>query len=129
MDIVVTGITQTIRALSRMGEDLLPIIAAALNEQHESIMTLAKERTPVDTGALRASGHVVPPRIIARSIQSIGAFGGTAAPYAIIVHENLTAFHRVGRSKYYQSAVQDRTSKIGPAVRNAVRGYLVSISR
>jgi hypothetical protein len=129
MDVVVIGVTETIRALSRMGVDLLPIIAAALNEQHEEIMTLAKERTPVDTGALRASGHVVPPRIVARSIQSIGAFGGTAAPYAVVVHENLAAFHRVGRAKYYQSAVQERTSKIAPAIRNAVRGYLVSISR
>jgi len=129
MDITVTGVSRTIRTLSRMGEDLLPIIAAALNEEHEKIMTLAKERTPVDTGALRASGHVVPPRIVARSIQSIGAFGGTAAPYAIVVHENLSAFHRVGRSKFYESAVQDRVSNIGPAVRNAVRGYLVTVSR
>lgn len=81
--------------------------AAALNQEHELIMTSAKRRTPVDTGALRASGHVKQPVIKHGAITSEGGFGGSAAPYAIYVHERLDVRHPVGQAKFYESALLD----------------------
>ena len=129
VSVTVTGVSEAISKLSRMGVDVEPIIASELNVQHEMIMTIAKQRTPVDTGALRSSGHVIPPKITRGKIQSIGAFGGTSVLYAIFVHENLQVHHRVGQAKFYQSAVQEKSSDIAPAIKAKILAYLNSIAR
>ncbi len=68
----------------------------------EGIMAQAKELVPVDTGALRASGHVVGP--IRRGVQITFelVFGGPAVKYAVKVHEDLAAFHKTGIAKYLE---------------------------
>jgi len=53
----------------------------------EKIMAAAKIITPVDTGRLRASGHVDPPKIVKKRVFVAMGFGGPAAGYALIVHE------------------------------------------
>ena len=67
--------------------------------------TEAKRRTPVDTGELRASIHVEGPFRSGRRIWCSIVAGGPAAPYAIRVHEDLEAFHKVGQAKYIESVV------------------------
>lgn len=67
----------------------------------ERVIEEAKRRTPVRTGTLRNSGHV-------RSADKSGflvGFGGPAAPYAVYVHENLKARHRVGEAKFLEKAM------------------------
>jgi len=81
--------------------------AIALNEEHELLMTVAKRRTPVMTGSLRASGHVQPVQITGHDVVSQGGFGGAAAPYALYVHENLNSRHPVGQAKFYESAFNE----------------------
>jgi hypothetical protein len=126
ISIQITGLDETIRNFRTMASGVVPVLAAALNQEHEVIMTKAKERTPVLTGALRASGHVVPPVILTRTIKSIGAFGGTAAPYAVAVHEDLNAFHHVGRAKFYESAVREQRAQVRTAAKDAVHRYIAS---
>lgn len=82
--------------------------ARALRSIGEVWMTLAKRRTPVDTGVLRSSGHVRGPEKIGTVWQVVLIFGGPAAPYARTVHENLTARHKVGQAKYLESVVLER---------------------
>lgn len=65
-------------------------------------MTAARRETPVDKGVLRASAFVEPPDIRRNRIRSRMGFGGAAAPYAVIVHESLTARHPVGKAKYLE---------------------------
>lgn len=63
-------------------------VAAALNVEGEKIMTSSKQTyVPVDTGALKASGHVKPPEISGGEISVVLAYGGPAASYALWVHE------------------------------------------
>ena len=126
--IVITGLTEALTMLGKLGEGLLIEISETVNEEHEKIMLLAKERTPVDTGALKASGHVIPAKISGDTVQSVGQFGGELAPYALIVHEDLTKHHPVGRAKFYESAMQEKSPDIGPAIRDAIYDYLKSIS-
>jgi hypothetical protein len=64
-----------------------------------------KRRTPVDTGELRASVHVVGPIRRWRQIYTEIVAGGPAAPYAIYVHEDPDAFHPVGQWKFIESVV------------------------
>lgn len=129
INIRITGLDETIQNFRQISRGIIPVLSATLNQEHEIIMTLAKERTPVDTGSLRSSGVVFPIKLIRRSIISKGGFGGSAAPYAAIVHERLDVRHTVGRAKYYESAVRDRKGKVKDAVRLAIRNYLESRAR
>lgn len=74
----------------------------AMREEAEIEMTEAKQRTPVKTGNLRASGIVLGPDEDGTVTLQ---FGGPAAPYAVYVHENLDAFHKVGQAKFLESVV------------------------
>jgi hypothetical protein len=95
------------QALQRYGQAQPSRAAGALYREGERIMTEAKRRTPVDTGALRASGFVHPPVVTGQRITLLLGFGGAAAPYALIVHEDLQARHTVGQAKYLESVLHE----------------------
>lgn len=70
--------------------------AAALYQEAEAIMAIAKTRTPVDTGALRASGYTAPPDVSGDTISVELGFGGAASEYAVFVHERFDLKHAPG---------------------------------
>lgn len=74
----------------------------ALYTQAQRTLTKAIGYTPVETGALRASGIV---SMVGDDIYI--SFGGPAAPYAIYVHEILTNSHPVGQAKFLERAVTE----------------------
>ncbi len=82
-------------------------VLRALNQEAEIELTEAKRRTPVDTGALRASGFVQAATRRWRSMVVTIGFGGAAETYAIYVHENLEAFHRIGQAKFLESTLKE----------------------
>ena len=88
----------------------------ALRSVGEVWMTEAKKRTPVDTGVLRSSGHVRGPEKVGTSWQVTLVFGGPAASYAAIVHENLSTRHPVGQAKYLESVVAERRAGLSREV-------------
>lgn len=107
--IEITGLESVISAINAIGEKAVRHTGDALYVEGELIMTEAKLRTPVDTGALRNSGVVSQPSISAGGfggdVEVTLGFGGPAAPYAIHVHEDMEASHKVGGAKYLESAV------------------------
>ena len=95
----------------RLGSLVKGPAARALRSVGEVYMTAAKKRVPVDFGVLRSSGHVVGPEDgLNGAIQVRLVFGGPAAPYAAIVHENLKARHATGQAKYLESVVLEHRS-------------------
>lgn len=115
----VTGFPQLTATLKRLGAAGEGAAGAALYREGERIMTEAKRRTPVLTGALRGSGQVVrdgPRRVIL-------AFGNAAVTYAIFVHENLRAQHMVGEAKFLErpllEAAKDMDARLAAEVRRA----------
>lgn len=101
--------TLRVQGINEVGANLralttrLPARAAqALNAVSEETMTDAKERTPVEFGTLRRSGMVAD-HATARALQARLTFG---TDYAVFVHENLNARHRVGEAKFLERAVQ-----------------------
>lgn len=94
--------------LERLAARMPTEAARALYAEAEVEMTEAKKRTPVDTGALRSSGHVDPPQTTFSGDVSVTlGFGGPAVNYALKVHEDLEAYHRVGQSKYLESTLME----------------------
>jgi len=101
--------TAKVRAsLDRLASRFPNEVARALYEEAQIEMTEAKRRTPVKTGALRSTGHVDDPTVsFGGDISVTLGFGGPAAPYAVKVHEDMDAFHRVGQSKYLESVIME----------------------
>lgn len=67
----------------------------------ESIMTDVKasrpgKGVPRDRGILASTGRV---RVVSRREIAL-TFGGAAAPYALVQHENLNFAHRLGEARY-----------------------------
>jgi hypothetical protein len=88
-----------INAMARLVGDGLK--AEGLRVIGESIMTDVKASreghgVPVDQGTLRGSGRVEGP---AGGVVTL-SFGGSAAPYALRQHEELSYRHTVGEARY-----------------------------
>ena len=90
----ITGLENVERRLAEQIAAQPHRAAAALYQEAELIMTEAKRLTPVDTGALKGSGHVNLPEWHGRECQVVMSFGGPAASYATAVHENLSMRHK-----------------------------------
>lgn|SRR5690554_4110573 len=99
----VKGLREMEKALRQYPERAERALAGAMYTEAERIMAEAKRLTPVDTGTLRASGHVQEPKVKPGRIEVVMGFGGPAAPYAIYVHENLEAHHTVGQAKFLET--------------------------
>lgn len=97
-------------------------LVAALYREAEAVMTVSKEQyVPVDTGALRASGTVEAPRFAGHTASVRLGFGGPSAPYAVIVHEDLTKRHPVGQAKYLEIPLRARVAGMGAVLATRVR--------
>ena len=124
---MVVGDRRTRLNLRKLERDTPQLVGKALFQQAERIMTEIKTVpiVPVDTGVLRNTGHVQPPKNDGRGVSVTLGFGGPAAPYAAIQHERLDYHHPVGQAKYLSEPLNRnlRTIKraVGAAVRAAVR--------
>ena len=107
----VSGIGAVAKNLLSLQGEMRDQAQAALRTESELIMTEAKERTPVDTGALRGSGRV-DDRTTAAAVRMALSFGGPSQQYAIHVHENLEARHPTGRAKFLESAVLEAVGNL-----------------
>lgn len=109
-----TGAREFERRLQRLAraEPLIREAAKTLFTEAELIMTEARKRTPVDTGALRASGLVEPPTVSAGKVGVTLGFGGPAAPYAVVQHERLDYHHTVGQAKFLEQPFAEAAPRV-----------------
>lgn len=113
----ITGLDALQARLQQLADDMPNEIGSALRAEAEIEMTEAKRRTPVKTGALRASGMVTGPTVSGGEISVTMSFGGGAVDYAIEVHENLAMFHpRGGQAKFLESVVLESAPYLGQRV-------------
>ena len=126
MKLTFVGGTQFVRKLLAVSEAVPATVLGTLYQQANQIMTASKrDYVPVDTGALRASGFVEEPVPTPRGGMVTLGFGGASAPYALLVHEDLTVRHTVGQAKYleipFRAAVQGMRAVLAMRARDAVR--------
>lgn len=92
------------RAASRFPDE----VAQAMVAEAKIELQEAKRRTPVDTGALQASGEISSVQRNGRSIEVDITFGNSDVDYAVIVHEDLEANHpNGGQAKYLESVLKE----------------------
>lgn len=95
--------------------------ARALYQESQVEATECKKNTPVLTGNLRATIHVEGPerqgrRIWCTIVAGEGGPGGEVAEYALHVHENMEAFHKVGGPKYIEWTLQESAPYMGERI-------------
>lgn len=119
-----SGDQEFLRKLKSLGDRATTIVSGALLQEAEAIMTESKKQVPVDTGNLRSSGHVTPPEVRGGHVAVTLAYGGPAAPYAIVQHERLDLRHTVGKAKYLEDPLLEAASgmerRIGSIIRKGI---------
>ncbi len=90
------SIALEIRGLDRLSDKLLAAVPAAKAEVSgvvyrfaEEVMSISKERVPVDTGALMSTGKVTLPVVEGEEITVTLGYGDESVGYALYVHEAL----------------------------------------
>lgn len=121
-DVVITGQAKVMRNFNVLATATPHDLAKAMVKMGENIIGDAKEITPVETGALRNSGHVRLPVFMMNDIRVDLGFGGVAGGrgsfsdsgspsntedvgYALPVHERTDVYHRTGGAKFLEKAV------------------------
>ncbi len=83
------------------------IFATALFQEAQVEVKEVKIRTPVKTGALRASIILIGPNRKGRRIWVIIQAGGPSVTYAFTVHFDLEAFHKNGEALFIENPLKE----------------------
>lgn len=102
VNIKLEGGDEMLAKIKALGKGMFKKAGAALHKQANFIMRDSKANyCPVDTGNLRASGHVSNYTAVEKDVFVELGYGGPAAPYALKVHE-IPMPHPVGEDKYLE---------------------------
>ena len=116
-----TGVSALKKELRRQGKKAQKSLARALLAEGEQIMAKSKRLVPVDTGALRASGHVQLPVIRGKNVKVVLGYGGAAVPYAVFVHEKPARHNAPTQNKYleqpFNEAIPGMASRLAKRMR------------
>ena len=90
-----------------VAKDARRAIKKAVHKFAQTEMREMKRLVPVDTGTLKNSGYVDKPQENGSHITQELGFGGAAEEYAIVVHEDLEAWHENGQAKYVEQPLSE----------------------
>jgi len=115
------------RKMAAMAAKIPGAVGAALYSEGLIEMAESMMRTPVKTGALRASHETMPPEYTkgGTEISVTIKVGGPAAPYAKVVHEDMEALHRTGEAKFLENTIKESAPFISKRVAARLKVALV----
>ena len=127
MRVELTGGAALSAHLARLAAQMPRAVGASLYRFAEGVMAESKPEVPVQTGTLRASGHVEPPVLTSRGAEVELGYGGPAEAYALQVHEDLQAHHaEPTKAKYLEDPLKRRSADLLPTVGADVERALVA---
>jgi len=88
---------QTLEQIAARGQKAQRIISRAMYSEANTVLNQSKKIVPVDLGTLKNSGKVKKPTFKGSLIDVDITYGGAAADYAFIVHEDPNARHAPAR--------------------------------
>lgn len=123
--------------LQKFGNKAFVSLGKQLYREATGIVEQSAQLVPVDTGTLRASRYVSPPVQLGTVLTVAFGYGGPAAKinpktgesadgYAIYVHEDLEAFHKVGIAKFLElptlQALRGMTARVKAGMKADLAG-------
>ncbi len=123
-----SGMRELRDIITEAGDQAALLAASALYQEGLKMMAVSQRQVPVRTGVLRSTGHVYPPVQRGRAVEVMLAYGGPAAPYAWMQHENLDISHdEPTKAKYLEDPVMDRRAEFENAVNRRMR-YIFALA-
>ncbi len=124
--VTLRGDKQLAARLRKAKKSLAKAMDSAMHNIAEDVMADSKTNyVPVKDNALRSSGKVGAVRRVGNDIIVELGFGGAAAKYAWVQHENLDYAHKVGQAKYLEiplmAAVNDMAARLTKHLGDAFR--------
>lgn len=124
-----------VKRMLATNKEVLSIVAEALHDEANNIMTESRNQVPVDTGTLKSSAYVLDPQIQTDEVRVRFGYGGPndkmnpkhrrmASEYAAIVHERLDVRHPVGKAKYLEDPFNDAIRGMEDRVASKLRSEL-----
>lgn len=107
-----TGDKELAARLQKFRDDTPKEFRKALLVVGAKKLAAAQDRVPVDTGKLKGTGRMSVRAGKQQVMLAIG-FGGPEAPYAGIVHEDLSKRHKNGQAKYLESVFNEDVGGLG----------------
>ncbi len=98
------GFDETMKGLIERQKRIREAVAKALHQEALAIMATSVRQVPVDTGRLRQSHYVAPPK---DSPHGSTVSMGYSADYALSVHEMTEVGHAVGKAKFLEDPVKE----------------------
>lgn len=113
------------------GDKAIKAIAQELYAFGQDVIAASLPLVPVATGALRGSAYAAEPRMEGTHILEELGYGGVAtkinpetgepsSEYAVYVHENLEAHHKVGQAKYLSTPFDEMAPQLGARLKERV---------
>lgn len=100
-------------------------LGQALYREGAIIFEESQDEVPLDTGNLRASGKLGLPEVQGNEIVVEISYGGAAADYALIVHEDLEKNFRNGKkAKYLEDPAKRRVTGMDGRLLRAVKNAM-----
>lgn len=131
MRVEIEGLDRLINLLTKGGTKASHALKQAMYKEAAEAFAESQFEVPVDKGFLRSSGQAYGIQVdeSAKEIVYTIGYGGVAAPYALIVHEDLEARHNAPtKAKYLEDPVKRRAqgmgNRLGDAVENALRSSM-----
>lgn len=125
--VTLEGMDALERIIERGQKDVPKVLARAVFSEAQTVLNESKKIVPVDLGVLKNSGKVSRPDISPSGVSVEISYGGAAAPYALIVHEDPDAQHKPGKTfKYLEKPVMARRDVF---VRNVKIALIAWLSR
>lgn len=104
----VTGLSRLSNRFKAVADELLDDVGKALYAEMAIEMKESMRRTPVDTGAARASHTLVGPTIKGKEVNVSIEVGGAAAGYIVPLHERLDVYHKPPtQAKFLESTLRE----------------------
>ena len=115
--VTITGLAQLVTTVNRITTGNRPAISDALNTAAQEVFAESQRRVPVDTGNLRSSGRIDASK--AETLTATVGYGGTAAGYALAVHET-----HASQSKYLEQPAREAAKRVEELVTNAIKAAI-----
>jgi len=110
-----------INSLHQRRYEVIRAAEKAVDEFGEHVIGDAQQLTPVDTGALQASGTTEPAELHGSRIEKAIGFN---TDYAAAVHENLNAHHETGQAKFLETAMSKNAPKFNDFMARRLKPYM-----
>lgn len=127
-DNVISGFSDMNKRIFNLISAMPDEIKNALVEESKENLAMMLERTPIETGALRASGMVHPPEFAGHETSVKTSFGNDEVYYAWFVHEDLEAHHPVGQAKFMESVLLERADGFSTRVGARIKFERMGVS-